>query len=91
MFATFFLGIEDEVFSPRSMTVVFVNLSKYLMNLLSFCLKPDARSKGSRKVLPKFLMAAWSVEGSFPSMLTTFIRISLFPRVCPLKLSKRVE
>lgn len=42
----------------RSITVVPTYLSEILKNLLSFCLRPKAKSKGNRNTLVKFRIAA---------------------------------
>ena len=53
---------EDELTAcfRKLMTVVPANLSKYRMNSGFFSCNPNMRSIGSRKALPKFLIAEWS-------------------------------
>lgn len=54
-------GSESETRNLESTTVVPANLSKYLMNRLSFNRVPTSRSKGNKmKILPMFLTPALS-------------------------------
>ena len=72
---------KEKIYAVIAITVVPENLSKYLMNLLSFNRSPITKSIGNKRHFPKFLTAAELYWSFFPLIVTTLSLNNDLPRV----------